>query len=248
MSPQQRTKTVPRVTIFGGKAAPGYHTAKLIIKFINQIGSIINNDPDINNYFKVVFIPNYNVSNAELIIPASDLSQHISTAGTEASGTSNMKFAMNGCLIIGTWDGANIEISEEIKEENMFMFGTTTEQVEEKRQAVRARKLPLPADLYEVMQAIRSGTFGASGEFHDLVDSLENGNDHYILSVDWEHYQKAQRKVDTKYQNQSSWIASSILSSAGCGKFSTDRTMLQYAEEIWKIKPCPRPTPSRKLK
>eukprot|EP00300_Choanocystis_sp_HF-7_P015396 c19038_g1_i2.p1 GENE.c19038_g1_i2~~c19038_g1_i2.p1 ORF type:complete len:929 (+),score=256.99 c19038_g1_i2:318-2789(+) len=246
MSAAELADVVPRVTIIGGKAAPGYWRAKSIIHFINQVAHIVNNDTQTNRYFKLVFVPNYNVSSAEVLIPAADLSQHISTAGTEASGTSNMKFAMNGCLIIGTWDGANVEISEEIGAENMFMFGKRANEVTRAREDMQLQRVPLASDLKEVIVAVRQGTFGNPSAFASLIDSLENGTDHYLVGADWEGYLDAQRQVEEKFKNQSAWLASSILSIAGSGKFSTDRTITQYAEEIWGIKPCARSLEARK--
>lgn len=241
MNPQQRLASVPRVTIFGGKAAPGYYRAKQIIKLINQVSHVINSDPVTSSLFKVVFIPNYNVTNAEIIIPASELSQHISTAGMEASGTSNMKFAMNGCLIIGTWDGANVEIAEEIGEENMFMFGIKADKVDEVRHQVQSRNFPLPESLREVLHCIRNWTFGNPEPYMSILDMFENGTDHFILTADWDEYLEAQTRVDAKYADKVSWLRSSILSTAGSGFFSSDNTIHKYAEEIWHIKPCARP-------
>lgn len=187
---QRDSKFVPRVIMIGGKAAPGYYNAKIIIELINRVGSIVNADKDIGDLLKVVFLPNYNVSSAQIIIPASELSQHISTAGTEASGTSNMKFVMNGCLIIGTMDGANVEIAEEIGEDNMFIFGKNVAEVGEARKAMyEGNRDYVGSRLSRVYETIKSGTFGGNTQaFINLIDNLINGNDFYLVSHDFYSY------------------------------------------------------------
>ena len=186
MSPADRKKVVPRFTIFSGKAAPGYHTAKMIIRLINFVAQHVNEDVDTRDYLKVVFVPNYNVSLAEKIIPASDVSQHISLAGTEASGTSNMKFVLNGGLIVGTLDGANIEIMEEVGRENVFIFGVTTDQVTELQHQVHFRHLGMDSGLARVLHALRENLLGYLGDLNQLLDTICNGGDHYLLSVDFQ--------------------------------------------------------------
>jgi len=243
MTEDERADVVPRVIIFGGKAAPGYYIAKLVIKLINAVAQRVNDDNEVEGLLKVIFIPNYNVSLAELLIPASDLSQHISTAGMEASGTSNMKFAMNGGLIIGTLDGANIEIREEIGEQNMFIFGTLAENVEQERKKVREGKTTLDSRLSEAIRIIKEGLFGDFPESHEVLDSFLQGRDYYLLTVDWESYLKAQQQVDKTFVDKAKWTRMSILSTAGNGKFSSDRSIQQYAEKIWNLKPCVRPGP-----
>jgi starch phosphorylase len=232
-----------RVSIFGGKAAPGYYIAKLVIKLINCVANKVNDDTDCEGLLKVIFFQNYNVSLAELLIPASDLSQHISTAGMEASGTSNMKFAINGGLIIGTLDGANIEIKEEIGEENMFIFGTKAEDVENERKRVREGKVKVDPRLEEVINMLQSGTFGEFIEIHHLLNSFLHGNDYYLLTVDWKGYLEAQDRVDKAFLNKEKWTRMSIMSTAGMGKFSSDRSIHNYAHHIWNLKPCKRPGP-----
>ncbi|CAA7625642.1 glycogen phosphorylase [Candidatus Terasakiella magnetica] len=228
---------VPRTVIIGGKAAPGYHVAKLIIKLINDIAEVINNDPLVGGKLKVVFVPNYNVSTAEFVMPAADLSEQISTAGTEASGTGNMKMSMNGALTIGTWDGANVEICEEVGEENMFLFGLTAQDVARRRidgydagAAVRAN-----ADLSQVLDMIGSGFFSPDqpDRFQQLVDLLTHGGDHYLLSADFPLYMAAQERVDQTYRNAEDWTRKAILNVARMGKFSSDRTVAEYARDIW---------------
>lgn len=232
---------VPRSVIFAGKAAPGYAMAKRIIKLINDVADIVNNDPAIGDQLKVVFLPNYSVSLAELIIPACDLSEQISTAGTEASGTSNMKFALNGALTIGTLDGANVEIREEVGEDNIFIFGLTAQQVAE----TRARGYN-PWDSYhenhELRQAldmIAGGYFSPSdAELHrPIVDALTHGGDHYLLLADYASYVSTQEWVAELYTNREEWNRKAILNVAHMGKFSSDRTIRQYANEIWAVKP-----------
>jgi glycogen phosphorylase len=230
----------PRTVIFGGKAAPSYASAKLIIKLINSVGNVINNDPSINNQLKVVFLSNYSVSLAEMIFPASDLSEQISTAGTEASGTGNMKYALNGALTIGTLDGANIEIMEEVGRDNIFIFGMTTPEA----MSLRASGYR-PQDYYyrqpelkQVLDQISSGMFspGDQGLFRPLVDNLLN-SDYYLLLADFDAYMDAQADVDKLYMNPEQWARKSILNTAGMGKFSSDRTIGEYARDIWKIEP-----------
>lgn len=185
MSPAELAGMVPRVVIFGGKAAPGYYMAKLVIKLINDVAEKVNSNPTTAPLLKVVFLPDYNVSLAEIIIPASDISEHISTAGTEASGTSNMKFALNGGLIIGTLDGANIEILEEIGEENMFIFGCKAEEVEDIRHRQRYRPTPIDAELAKVLEAVKAGLFGDYSIYAPLMNTLTVSGDYYLLSHDF---------------------------------------------------------------
>lgn len=232
----------PRTVIFGGKAAPSYATAKLIIKLINGVANLVNNDPAVNQQLKVIFMANYSVSIAERIFPAADLSEQISTAGTEASGTGNMKYALNGALTIGTLDGANIEIMEEVGEDNIFIFGLTTpEAISLRASGYRPQdyyyRLP---ELKKVLDQVASGMFspGNPGLFRPLIDSLLN-SDYYLLLADFDAYLDAQADVDRLYMIPDEWARKSILNTAGMGKFSSDRTIAEYAEQIWKIKPQP---------
>lgn len=235
---ERREKITPRVVIFGGKAAPGYAIAKLVIKLINMVADTVNHDQDVTQYLKVVFISNYNVSLAEIIIPASDLSQHISTAGTEASGTSNMKFALNGGLILGTMDGANVEIREEIGDNNIFIFGCLAEEVSGIRHRQRYRQMEISSKLSDVIGSINRGKFGPPGPIRPLLDTLTVGGDYYLISHDFISYLEAQERVDEAFKNKSSWAKMSILSTANMGKFSSDRTIDEYAREIWNANPC----------
>jgi starch phosphorylase len=235
---ERAEKFIPKVSIFGGKSAPGYYTAKLIIKLINAVSEVVNNDPDVGDLLKVVYIPDYNVSKAEIITPASDLSEHISTAGTEASGTSNMKFVLNGGLIIGTVDGANVEIyNEQPTEDNMFLFGHLAENVEEIRHKHRFGGYKIPDTLQEVFSAIESGTFGDGEEFRPLTESVKYHGDHYLVADDFNSYLQAHELVDEAYKDQESWIKKSITSVANVGFFSSDRAIQEYAESIWNIEP-----------
>ena len=241
MSPEERAEQVPRVCVIGGKAAPGYDLAKRVIKLISAVGDVVNNDPDLGGLLKLIFLPDYNVSLAEVIVPGSELSQHISTAGTEASGTSNMKFAMNGCLILGTMDGANIEIAEEIGEENMFIFGMETDEIEGARAARGTTSGPaIDPRFAAAIDQIRAGTFGWADYFSPLCDSISPSQDFYCVSDDFASYVDAQERVDKAYKDQASWTKMSILSCAGSSKFSSDRTIREYAEEIWGVQPITR--------
>ncbi len=231
----------PRTVIFAGKAAPSYWRAKLIIKLITSIGEVVNNDPRIGDRLKVVFLPNYNVSQAELIIPAADLSEQISTAGTEASGTGNMKFALNGALTIGTLDGANIEIREEVGAENIFIFGLKADEAEYERihsSRTPARICSENEDVAEIMESLSTGTFsqGDRNLFKPLVDSLMGTHDQYLLIRDLESYITCQKRVNDTFLDPETWTKMAILNVARMGKFSTDRTIRQYANEIWGIK------------
>ena len=230
----------PRTFLFGGKAAPGYFMAKLIIKLINAIGDVINNDPDVRDRIKVVFLKDYNVKFAQNIYPAADLSEQISTAGKEASGTGNMKFAMNGALTIGTLDGANVEIMEQVGEENFFLFGLTAQEVDE----VKAGGYN-PRDYYNsnpelklVLDRISSGVFshGDGTLFQPIVDNLLN-QDPYLLLADYQSYIDCQDRVATAYLDQKQWTRMSILNSARMGMFSSDRSIREYCTDIWKVEP-----------
>jgi len=240
---QPQNDFVPRTVIFGGKAAPGYAMAKLIIRLINDAADIVNNDPVIGDRLKVMFVPNYGVSTAEDIIPAADLSEQISTAGTEASGTGNMKLALNGALTIGTMDGANVEIRNEVGEENIFIFGMTTEEVVALRQ--RGYK-PMDyyhgnAELREVLDMIGSGYFSTdeAGRYQPIVDNLLRRGDHYMLLADYASYIACQETVSAAYRDRTLWLRRAILNVANMGKFSSDRTIREYAEVIWHTKPVP---------
>ncbi|KAF8519332.1 glycosyltransferase family 35 protein [Hysterangium stoloniferum] len=265
MSPAERKKTVSRVVLFAGKAAPGYYMAKLTIRLIVCVSKVINADPDTKDYLTLLFLPDYSVSLAELIIPASDISQHISTAGTEASGTSNMKawfqyleiimlylltcmqFCLNGGLLLGTVDGANIEIAEEIGEENVFFFGHLAPAVDEVRYQHRYHPVPVeeksPA-LAAVLNEISSGRFGDASVFEALVNTIRQG-DYYLITDDFDSYVVANQTVDEAFVDRDEWIKKSIMTVAKMGKFSSDRAIMTYAEEYWNIEPVP-VTPIRK--
>jgi starch phosphorylase len=237
---QPHAHWVPRTVIFAGKAASAYYMAKLVIRLINDVARVVNNDPRVGNRLKVVFIPNYRVTLAEVIMPAADLSEQISTAGTEASGTGNMKFSLNGALTIGTWDGANIEIAENVGLENIFIFGNRTEQVA----ALRAsgynprRFYDNNYDLKTAIDRIAEGAFSPEepARYHDITRTLLE-SDYYLLLADYADYIATQHKVDELYRRPSEWARKAILNVSGMGMFSSDRTIREYAEEIWNVKP-----------
>jgi len=235
---------VSRTVIFSGKAAPGYAIAKLIIKLINSVADVILHDPVIAGRLKVVFIPNYDVSTAMRIIPAADLSEQISTAGMEASGTGNMKLALNGALTIGTLDGANIEIREEVGEDNFFIFGLTADGVADlRRHGYHSWDYyHRSSGLKKVLDMIRSGYFSPDEPslFQPLVDSLTHGNDYFMLLADYADYILCQQHVDELYCQPEEWTRKAILNVANMGKFSSDRTIREYAEEIWQVQPVRR--------
>ena len=237
-----KLKVVPRTFVFGGKAAPSYFMAKLIIKLITGVGEVINTDPDVAGRLKVVFFPDYNVKNSKFIYPAADLSEQISTAGKEASGTGNMKFALNGTLTIGTLDGANIEIREEVGADNFFLFGLTAEQVYELKAKGYNPKQVYDSDpeLREAVDRISSGSFsqGDKNLFKPLVDSLLYG-DPYLLFADYRPYVEAQEQVSFAYEDPAKWTRMSILNVARMGKFSSDRSIKEYCNKIWKTHPLP---------
>jgi len=235
-----KKKIVPRTFVFGGKAAPGYFTAKLIIKLINSVAEVVNNDPDVAGRLKVVYFPDFNVKNAHHVYPAADLSEQISTAGKEASGTGNMKFSMNGALTIGTLDGANVEIREEVGAENFFLFGLTAGEVHDlKAKGYRPRDYyEQNPHLREVIDQIGSGHFsqGDAELFRPLIDNLLN-HDPYLLLADYQSYIDCQDRVSSAYGDQKKWMRMSILNVARMGKFSSDRSIREYCDNIWKIKP-----------
>ncbi|MFH0758442.1 MAG: glycogen/starch/alpha-glucan phosphorylase [Bacteroidota bacterium] len=231
---------VPRTIIFGGKAAPGYHIAKLMIKLINSVGEVVNRDPDVKDRLKVVFFPDFNVTNAQHIYPAANLSEQISTAGKEASGTGNMKFSMNGALTIGTLDGANIEIREEVGEDHFFLFGLTAAQVEEsKRNGYDPHFIYDHNDeLREVINMINSGVFskGDCSLFKPITDKLL-WDDPFMLMADYPLYIACQDLVAETWKNTSQWTRMAVMNVARMGKFSSDRSIREYCEKIWKVKP-----------
>lgn len=238
---QKRTESItPRTFIFGGKAAPGYYLAKLIIKLINAIGETINNDPEVNQFMKVVFFPDFNVKNAAHIYKAADLSEQISTAGKEASGTGNMKFSMNGALTIGTYDGANIEIMECVGAENFFLFGLNAAEVKTTKQnGYHPYEIyNNNSDLKEVIDLIQSGFFsrGDTNIFRPLISSLL-GDDPFLVLQDYQAYIDCQQKVSTAYNNEQAWTRMSILNVARMGKFSSDRSIRDYCKNIWHVIP-----------
>ncbi|PON79649.1 Glycogen/starch/alpha-glucan phosphorylase [Parasponia andersonii] len=246
MSPEDREqKFVPRVCIFGGKAFATYVQAKRIVKFITDVGATVNHDQDIGDLLKVVFVPDYNVSVAEVLIPGSELSQHISTAGMEASGTSNMKFSMNGCILIGTLDGANVEIREEVGEDNFFLFGARAHEIAALRKERAEGKFVADPRFEEVKEFVRSGVFGPYN-YDELMGSLEGNEgygraDYFLVGKDFPSYIECQDKVDEAYRDQKRWTKMSILNTAGSYKFSSDRTIHEYARDIWKIDPVELP-------
>ncbi|MGI4975804.1 MAG: glycogen/starch/alpha-glucan phosphorylase [Janthinobacterium lividum] len=229
---------VPRVKIFAGKAAPGYHQAKLIIRLAHDVAEVVNNDPTVRDLLKVVFLPNYSVSLAETIIPAADLSEQISTAGMEASGTGNMKLALNGALTIGTLDGANVEIRERVGADNIFIFGMTAAEVQARQAGgydAHAAVAASPA-LAEVLEAVRNGAFSPHEphRYRALVDGLL-ANDRFFVMADFDAYYDSHRQVATRWQDKRAWWRSAILNTARIGWFSSDRTIREYAEEIWDV-------------
>ena len=237
---QPHANWVPRTVIFAGKAASAYYMAKLIIRLINDVARMVNNDPRIGGLLRVVFIPNYRVSLAEIIIPAANLSQQISTAGTEASGTGNMKFALNGALTIGTWDGANIEIADNVGLDNIFIFGNRTEQVAELRGFgyQPRRYYQHNFDLKSAIDRLAEGAFSPEEpeRYRDVVNTLLE-SDYYQLLADYAEYVACQDKVDELYRRPAAWTRSAILNVAGMGAFSSDRTIREYASEIWGVQP-----------
>jgi starch phosphorylase len=235
-------KMPPRTFFFGGKAAPAYSFAKLIIKFINNLAGTLNGDPITQGRLKVVFVPDYRVSAAEYLIPASDVSEQISTAGYEASGTSNMKFMLNGALTIGTRDGATIEMAEAAGEENLFLFGLTAEQVERSRSWYNPRwHYDHEPETHAVIDLIAGNHFSRSepGVFSPIVDSLLNQGDCYRHLADLTSYSEAHQRLGELYADPQAWTRKAILNIAASGRFSSDRTIAEYASEIWKVKPCP---------
>ena len=236
----------PRTVIFSGKAAPGYHMAKLIIRLINNVADIVNNDPRVHDMLKVVFIPNYDVSTAEIIIPAADLSEQISTAGTEASGTGNMKLALNGALTIGTLDGANVEIRDEVGPDNIFIFGMSADEVAQTYVAGHSPWIYYDnnAELKQTLHMLRDGYFSPVDRdlFKPIFDSLTYHGDHYRLLADYASYIACQDQVGRLFSDPVAWAQKAILNVAGVGQFSSDRAIAQYAKTIWNVAPMARAT------
>lgn len=232
----------PRTVVIAGKAASAYHTAKLVIQLAHDVARVVNSDPRIADRLKLVFLPNYGVSRAEVIIPAADLSEQISTAGTEASGTGNMKFGLNGALTIGTWDGANIEMAEAMGEENMFVFGLRTAQVQEMKSLGYDPRLYIEENrvLKRVIDAIATGAFspGEPQRYRGLTDNLQN-RDNYMLMADFADYVATQSKVDGLFNDAAAWASRAILNVAAMGEFSSDRTIREYVERVWSAASLP---------
>ncbi len=231
-----------RCVLIGGKAAPGYYMAKRIIKLINNVSEVINNDPDVGDKLKLVFMPNYRVSAMEKICPGADLSEQISTAGKEASGTGNMKFMMNGALTIGTLDGANIEIREEVGDDNFFLFGLTESEVEALRPNYHPESIIAEdEDLQRVMNLLECGHFNQfeTGIFDDVIHSIKSPDDPWMTIADFRSFVNAQKRVEQAYQDKERWTRMSIMNTANSGKFSTDRTIQNYNADIWKLDSVP---------
>jgi starch phosphorylase len=236
MRAQPMRDWTPVVKVFAGKAAPGYHRAKLIIKLACDVARVVNRDPSVRGLLKVAFLPNYNVSAAEVIVPAADLSEQISTAGMEASGTGNMKLALNGALTIGTLDGATVEMADHIGAQNMFLFGLSAEEVTERRAAGwrGAQAEAASPALAEVLAAIGGGVFSPDdhGRYAELVASLR-AEDWFMVAADFDAYLAAQQRAAALYRDQESWRRTAVLNTAGMGWFSSDRSIAEYASEIW---------------
>jgi starch phosphorylase len=230
----------PRTFIFGGKAAPGYYLAKLIIKLINAVGAVINHDPQVNGALRVAFLPNFNVKNGQRLYPAADLSEQISMAGKEASGTGNMKFSMNGALTIGTLDGANVEIREEVGEDNFFLFGLSADEVQRRLAAGYHPRECCDGDeeLRAILDLIDSGLFshGDTGLFRPLTENLRN-HDPFMVLADFRAYIECQEAVGHAWRDRAHWNRMSILNAARMGKFSSDRSVQEYCNRIWKATP-----------
>mgnify|MGYP002727704900 FL=1 len=236
---------IPRTFIFGAKAAAGYRNAKLTIKLINSVADVINNDKSINGKIKVVFIENYRVSNAEIIFAAADVSEQISTASKEASGTGNMKFMLNGALTIGTMDGANVEMAEEVGKENMFIFGMSSDEViahEQKRDYDPMQIFNNDQDVRKVLMQLINGFYSPNDPelFRDLYNSLLNTQctqyaDTYFILADFRSYVEAQKKINAAYADEKEWARKAILNIAASGKFSSDRTIQEYVDDIWHL-------------
>jgi starch phosphorylase len=229
---------VPRCVLIGGKAAPGYHIAKLIVKLVNNVAAVINTDPDVCDMLKMVFYPNYRVSAMEVICPGTELSEQISTAGKEASGTGNMKFMMNGALTIGTYDGANIEIMDEVGEENFFLFGLNADEVESLKSHYDPESyIRNDPDLQAVIELLESGYFNTRepGIFNNIISSLKTPHDPWLTLADFRSFVDAQKRVNVAWLDQQNWIRMSIMNTASSGFFSTDRTMEQYNDDIWNL-------------
>jgi starch phosphorylase len=238
MRAQPTRAWAPRVKIFAGKAAASYYNAKLIIKLINDVAHTVNNDPTLRGMLKVVFLPNYNVSLAQSIIPASDLSEQISTAGMEASGTGNMKLGLNGALTIGTLDGANVEMKEKVGDDNIFIFGLTAAEVEQRRREGLGTQAVVAGspNLQQVLDQVGAGGFspGHPELYKDLINGLIL-HDHFLVLGDFDSYSQTQRQVDAKWREPQAWWRSAILNTANMGFFSSDRTIREYAEDIWNV-------------
>jgi starch phosphorylase len=229
----------PRCVLIGGKAAPGYFIAKRIIKLINNVAAVINADPITTDRLRLAFLPNYRVTTMEIIAPGSDLSEQVSTAGKEASGTGNMKFMMNGALTIGTLDGANIEIREEVGEENFFLFGMSAAEVNVMRSHYDpAAIIAADEDLLRVMQLLRCGHFNQfePGIFDPLLHAITNPDDLWMTAADFRSYVDTQQRVAEAFRDKESWTRMSILNTAASGRFSTDRTISEYNRDIWRLK------------
>ena len=245
MSHDERQKVTKRVTFFGGKAAPGYALAKNVIKLVNMVANVVNNDPDVNPYYKIVFLPDYKVSSAQIIIPAADISQHISTAGMEASGTSCMKFVMTGSIILGTHDGANIEIADKIGEDHIYFFGRKVDEVNKIRNDLRNGKRDyVGSRLKECFDCIYNNRFGNTQFMHDYLNGIINGGDYYLVCHDFYDYLEAQEKIDKDYQDKDNWDRKCVENICHMGFFSSDRSIRDYANDIWNVVAMEVPKPS----
>ena len=245
MSHDDRQKVTKRVTFFGGKAAPGYALAKNVIKLVNMVANVVNNDPDVNPYYKIVFLPDYKVSSAQIIIPAADISQHISTAGMEASGTSCMKFVMTGSIILGTHDGANIEIADKVGEDHIYFFGRKVDEVNKIRNDLRnGKRNYVGSRLNECFDCIYNNRFGNTQFMHDYLNGMINGGDYYLVCHDFYDYLEAQVKIDKDYQDKDSWDRKCVENICHMGFFSSDRSIRDYANDIWNVVAMEVPKPS----